>query len=750
MITDRADAVGIRATAALSALVIAIAGTASGDNMRTHDQPSGLERYNVVWTTPSEDARGSMPIGNGNVGANLWVEPNGDLVLYLAGTDAWSEDGRLVKHGRARLRFTPPLVAAETEFRQQLDLHNGMVRITAATGRRHVELSVRVDANRPVVCVDGRDSEPSRLRVTLEPWRTARRELEGQERHSVHTIGPRGQKYTVEPDTVLTGQTARLTWCHRNERSLWPAAVEAVDRFADAYAGMADPLLHRTFGGCILGKGLVAADSLNLVSEKPGQTHEVRMFLLTAQTETAAEWLKKLDALVTEADTVTAKAARRSHEEWWHAFWDRSWIFAAGADTGADAVTRGYVLQRWINACGGRGRYPIKFNGSIFTVDAEDQGRWDADYRRWGPCYWFQNTRLAYWPMLAAGDFDMMRPFFRMYGDALPAVTNLVGRHYGHGGAAFAETMPFWGRVTLKYDIAYYGTHYYSQSTELAAMMLDYYALTQDREFVKRSLLPMAEAGLAFYSEHFPRNAAGKLDIHPADSIETYWMCRNPSPDVAGLHYVLARLLALPESLTTPDQRDRWRKFAGELPPVPTRQADVGQVLSPAGEYSEKRNTENPELYAVFPYRLYGAGMPQLELARRTYAIRLHKGSGGWQQDAIHAADLGLAEDARGFVVHNATNAAAGFRFPAMWGPNFDWIPDQCHGGVLMLALQHMLMQCEGRRILLLPAWPKDWDADFKLHAPFQTTVQGRVRSGKVVDLKVDPPERKKDVELML
>ena len=35
----------------------------------------------VVWDTPSGDSRGSMPLGNGDLGANVWVEPSGDLVL---------------------------------------------------------------------------------------------------------------------------------------------------------------------------------------------------------------------------------------------------------------------------------------------------------------------------------------------------------------------------------------------------------------------------------------------------------------------------------------------------------------------------------------------------------------------------------------------------------------------------------------------------------------------------------------------
>ena len=60
-----------------------------------------------------------------------------------------------------------------------------------------------------------------------------------------------------------------------------------------------------------------------------------------------------------------------------------------------------------------------------------------------------------------------------------------------------------------------------------------------------------------------------------------------------------------------------------------------------------------------------------------------------------------------------------------------------------------ILMQCDGRRIQLLPAWPSDWDADFKLHAPYQTVVEGKVRSGKAVDLKVTPEERRKDLILL-
>jgi hypothetical protein len=63
-----------------------------------------------------------------------------------------------------------------------------------------------------------------------------------------------------------------------------------------------------------------------------------------------------------------------------------------------------------------------------------------------------------------------------------------------------------------------------------------------------------------------------------------------------------------------------------------------------------------------------------------------------------------------------------------------------------MLALQEMLMQTDGKRILLGAAWPAEWECDFKLHAPHQTTVEGRVTSGKVVIDKVMPELRRADI----
>ena len=174
----------------------------------------------------------------------------------------------------------------------------------------------------------------------------------------------------------------------------------------------------------------------------------------------------------------------------------------------------------------------------------------------------------------------------------------------------------------------------------------------------------------------------------------------------------------------------------------------ANSALAPAEKFDQKRNIENPELYAVFPFRLVALGRPDVDQAVAALNHRWDRGHSGWRQDDLFMAYLGLTDEVRKAIVSRARRHDRDSRFPAFWGPNYDWTPDQCHGGVLCTTLQSMLLQTDGKRIFLMPAWPKDWDADFKLHAPYQTVLEGRVRDGKVVDLKVTPADRRADVVL--
>ena len=422
-------------------------------------------------------------------------------------------------------------------------------------------------------------------------------------------------------------------------------------------------------------------------------------------------------------------------------------------------VTRAYACQRYVSLCAGFGRLPIRFNGSIFTVPYKG----DPDYRRWGSGYWWQNTRLPYYPMFASGDVDSTEPLFRMYFGLLDFNLKRTRRYLGHGGAYFPECIQPWGDHFMdtygpecewkdrrdKLQESGYHKYEWVGQLELSLMAVMRWQHDRDDAWFREKALPAIRAFVRYFDEHYALDGNGRYLMYPAQALETWWDCANPMPEVSGLIRVTDLLLAMPDDLLPGEDRALFAKIRARAPQPPTRRIDDGNVVfAPAEKFANHRNVETPELYCVFPFRLCSFEKSNAEIGRRTYAAgRFHKLYRGWAQDELNAAYLGLAEEAREHVAERAlTHSKEIYRWPAYWGPNFDWCPDQDDGSVFVNSLQSMLMQYEGDRIFLLPAWPKDWNCDFKLHAPRNTTVEGRVENGEVRNLVVTPPARRKDV----
>jgi hypothetical protein len=724
-----------------------------------------LDSYNVVWTSPSKDAHGSMPLGNGDIGINAWVEPSGDLVFYISKTDAWDENDRLCKVGRVRVKFDPPL-AVKDGFRQELKLREGVIEIAG----KGVQMRLWVDANQPVVRLEAESAEAVNCQATVELWRLRERPFGRKDDcHSGSGLSTCSFKPTVLPDVVVASEKPPVVWYHRNTRSIYELCL-VVQHLESLKNQFPDPLLNLTFGASMTGPGFVRSGAQAIKSAAPAKRHALAVTVLTEQTDTPDEWLAELSRVEKAAASVDLAEARRAHESWWRGFWDRSWIFVEG-EPETRTVTRGYVLQRFMNACSGRGGSPIKFNGSIFTVEAKpgaspETPDGDPDWRQWGGCYWFQNTRLSFWPMLAAGDFDLMDAWFDMYQAALPLSKARVQTYYGFDNAAvFPETIYWWG-LPSNTDYGWNNNapepanshirRYWNGSLELVAVMLDRYDFTQDERFAKERLVPLADPLINFLYQYWPkRDANGRIRFDPAQALESYPSAVNPMPLIAGLRFVLPRLLGLPLDVTTADQRGRWQKMLDEMPPLPVAEVDGVKGFQPGESFSGgviRETWEIPELYAVFPYRLYGIGRPDLKLARDTYFKRKIIYNYGFPPGSIYAARLGLGEEATRMVAERAAQPSPSHprflahRFPAMWGPNMDWTPDQTHGSNIMTTLQYMLLQSDGDKMYLLPAWPKNWDVSFKLHAPKNTTVQGVYRAGKLEQIKVTPESRRQDI----
>ena len=722
-----------------------------------------LSAYNVVWDTPSKNSLGSMPIGNGDIGINLWVEENGDLLFYLSKTDTWSENARLLKIGKIRLALSPSPFKTGVSFTQALLLEDGVIHIEAGKNKELVSIDVWVDANHPVVELDVNCKMPITAKVTTEPWRKERRQLSDKtEMHSAYGLYGVPDIF-VEKDSVLDNINDDIIWMHRNNRSIWKdnLKLQGLEKYSKQNN---DPLLHYTFGGLIRSKELVKASIGELKTAKSLNQFSISVYALTAKTTTQKKWTKQINQLTTDIERLSRTQRLNDHKNWWNKFWNRSYIHLSVRNSNEKEkvfnVAKGYTLQRYMNACSGRGNSPIKFNGSIFTVDTKNLtdrfGGFDADFRQWGGPYWWQNTRLPYWSMLEAGDFDLMQPLFKMYKNALSVRKEATKIYYNHKGAFFPETMYFWGTYTntnygrdrselpLGTTENRFIRQYWQSGLEISLMMLDYYAFTQDDKVLKETILPIATEIITFFDQHWGRDENGKIRFDPAMALETYNTAVNPMPEIVGIKKVCSELLKLPANTISNAQRKQYERLVTELPEIPMREVGGEKLLAPAYEYSGKQNIENPELYAIFPYRTFGVGKENIELARRSFNKRDVKQTGGWQQNAIKAALLGLTEEAAKLMSENFNTSNSLYRFPAMWGPNYDWVPDQDHGSVAMIALQRMLVQYDGDEIYLFPAWPKEWDVAFKLQAPQNTIIEGEFKNGEIIELKVTPEERKK------
>jgi len=731
-------------------------------------------KYNVIWNSPSVDEEGSMPLGNGDIGANVWMTPDGKLHFYLAKTDAVNENAQLLKLGKVEVMLSPNPINKAGRFEQALLLEDGSIRIRQENEEGQVldEILVWIDAHNPVVQVEIRTTQDTQVEVDLVNWRDTLRELDAVERHAAYGVSKKGGPVYVYPDTVFSLNSNNLAWAHHNKLSIWQMTLDQ-QNLAHLVEKYQDPLINRTFGGLVSGNGLVKQTERKLVSKETSKSHQVQVHIKSEQNADLAIWLKELQDEATIVAALSMEKRYLAHQKWWRSFWNRSYIIPSGTN-GADSVGMGYTLQRYITACAGRGVLPIKFNGSLFNVAGTDERRnftHNADYRMWGGPYWFQNTRLIYWPMLESGDFEMMQPLFRMYLHMLPFAKDRVSHYFKHEGAMFPETQYFWGAYAqdnygweqeriasgLTDQIGITQNQYirlhYEGALELLSMMIDYYHFTESTQFAQETLFPLGNEILKFYHQHYPRDKEGKILFYPTQAIETYWNVENPTPVVSGLQWTLSELMKLPVELSGEENRSYWEKFLWQLPQIPTAvTSEEETIILPAKDTlnSIRKNFENPELYSIYPFRVFGLEKPGLDVAIRSFQRRQIKGNKGWFQDETQAAYLGLTDEVREMLVARAAQHHEDSRFPAFWGPNFDWIPDQDHGGNLLKALQVMTIQHQGDSILLFPSWPKEWNVSFKLCAPKNTVVEGRLENGEVKDLKVFPKERMKDIVLML
>jgi len=747
-----------------------------------------LEDYNPVWTTPSSSSAESMPCGGGDIGMNVWVE-NGDLLFYVSRSGSFDENNSLLKLGRVRVHLSPNPFEGSL-FRQELVLKDGGIEINGKKGDLSTVVSIHADVFHPLIEVKIESTRPLEAAVGYESWRTADRQLKGKENNqNSWKWAPQGDIKTYKDD-IEFGVNEVLFYHRNREETVFDATVKQ-QGLDEIKKELSNPLKYLTFGGMLSGEALTpsgkytgvyqstAFEGWRLRTKRPSKKIQVSMILHTAQTATIPEWKAGLTKQVAKVRRTEKTAALKS-KQWWNKYWSNSFIMI-DQDKGSPAwqAGRNYQLFRYLLGCNAFGKSPTKFNGGLFTFDpvqVDSSFHFSPDFRNWGGgTHTAQNQRLVYWPMLKSGDAELMKAQFNYYQQALHNATLRTRFYWHHEGASFTEQLENFGlpnpaeygwKRPENYDkgMEHNAWLEYEWDTALEFCMM----ILETERYTGKSIdqyLPLIESCLTFFDAHYQflakqrgskaLNDQGHLVLYPGSGAETYKMAYNSTSTIAGLKTVLNRLLELPWT-SMPDRlsaekRPSWTAMLNRIPPISFRESAGHTTIAPAMSWGRVNNTESPQLYPVFPWGIYGLGKAGLDTARNTYLydqdVIKFRSHIGWKQDNIFAARLGLTEEAERLTLLKMKDS--GRRFPAFWGPGYDWVPDHNWGGSGMIGMQEMLMQVDGDKIFLFPAWPKKWNTHFKLHAPYQTIIEASLKNGKVEFLKVTPESRRKDVVVL-
>lgn len=739
-----------------------------------------LENYNQIWNTQSNNASESMPFGGGDIGLNVWVE-KGDLYFYFSRSGTFDEHNTLLKLGRVKVSLTPNPFKDSEGFRQELVLKDGYISIA----QKDTKIKLWVDVFNPVIHLDLESKTPLKMTTSYESWRHKNRDSKGKANNAnSYKWAPQGEIVTFKDS--ISFENNGVQFYHRNrQQTVFDVAVKQ-QKMESVKDQMLNPLANLTFGGFMTGDNLKPEGTylgiyqntdfkgFSLSSIKPSKKQAVEIHLYTNQSDIYS-WNNDLKKQISEYQ-IKSKQAEKNTIKWWNNFWKRSFIYTQKSNsTTKDSVYQigqNYQLFRYMLGCNAYGKYPTKFNGGLFTVDpvfTNPDLNFTPDFRNWGGgTMAAQNQRLVYFPMVKSGNFDMMKSQLDYYLSLQKNAELRSQVYWKHGGASFTEQLENFGlpnpaeyewKRPANYDpgMEYNAWLEYEWDTvfEFCQMML------QQKEFAGEDIQKYNSfiiSCLRFFDEHYQYLAKqrgrkaldgnGHLILYPGSGAETYKMANNSNSTISALTVITEQLLKFSSKELSNEEVEYLKAFQKRIPPLNFGQIENHKVLLPAKSWERINNSEVPQLYPVYPWGIYGIGKPDLQTALNTWkydtdAIKFRSYI-GWKQDNIFSARLGLTEEAKKYNLLKMANSDR--RFPAFWGPGFDWVPDHNWGGSGMIGMQEMLLQEANGKIYLFPAWPKDWNVHFKLYATKNTTVEAELVNGELKVLKVIPEERKKDI----
>ena len=302
--------------------------------------------------------------------------------------------------------------------------------------------------------------------------------------------------------------------------------------------------------------------------------------------------------------------------------------------------------------------------------------------------------------------------------------------------------------------------HILGSTAKIAYYYWRRFEFTQDVEWLRTRGYPMIKGAAEFYRNYpnVKKGADGKYHIHNVNSNESVYGARDTDEDLSAMYGITAAVLRASQILKVDlELQPKWREFLDNLAPLST--SDTPEALKPdnyAGPRVFVRGlkpaikpggfTPDGNSLPMFLFDLCNSG-PNREVAKATFNAALRNGIGPQttvsvlSKMAIAAAQLGRADAVRYLIPAQIEvrvpergtaykgGAVLANRMTLREGPQ---ALDAQRLGRAAEALQIALVTSTDGVIELFTAWPKEWDAKFKLGARGGFVITASIVGGQV------------------
>lgn len=293
-----------------------------------------ISEYDFKFKGLMKNAMQSIPLGNGDLGANVWADENA-VHFLLSKTDAFSRLHRLLKTGYLKLIFPNGVLNESLNF--HLVLEEGILKIK----NENINIEIYADAYSPIYKINVSGKYARQTKLEIENYREKPELLAGNDRSNYQlNCDPDddiGFDCTEDSDTVFTVGENAIGQMHENGESLYNFSLN--HQHLGDYPNKRDILTGMTFG-FLASCGDMMSNGNALIANEGVKNLSITVHSLTCRT--ADEW-REIIQHIPEGNV-------ENHKNYWKSVWEKNYVYISGGKK-AECITRGYVYQRYMNLC---------------------------------------------------------------------------------------------------------------------------------------------------------------------------------------------------------------------------------------------------------------------------------------------------------------------------------------------------------------------------------------------------------------